>query len=179
MAAYVCSSHDVLGDANTDAFLIDGEACTLFDQLCEVPIPAVHEALRAWIGRMMLLEMCYQNVHLPLELQQGEAAARACRAVCRDSKDDNNQNEHEPEDNIYHLRYAMTKILERLSIMANDLSSQYAKWESYAKEMDSDKQVTKEDLKDLRFSLGKALTEEEFKKQREKSGATVVARKLQ
>lgn len=59
-----------------------------------------------------------------------------------------------------------------------DLNERYARWERVAREADSDEpdapRLSKEQLKDVKFSLGKPLTEEQFKEHRRKGGAQVV-----
>lgn len=58
-----------------------------------------------------------------------------------------------------------------------DLDARYKKWEQFASGIDGDGEpakLSKEDLRDVKFSLGKPLTEEEFKRYRRTNQASVV-----
>ena len=68
-----------------------------------------------------------------------------------------------------------------------NIDQKYKAWDAWAKQQDEAPEGTatpadvpklsKEDLKDVKFSLGKPLTEEEFKEQRKKNGGRIVASK--
>jgi len=72
-----------------------------------------------------------------------------------------------------------------------NLDTYFKKWETYGRQISDDgtvnaaetippqaiPKIEKEDLKDVRFSLGKPLTEAEFAEHRRKNGGLVVGKK--
>lgn len=64
--------------------------------------------------------------------------------------------------------------------MADDLNARYKAWDAWASKQSGSSSaptLKKEDLKDVTFSLGTPMSEEQFKEHRRKHGSKVVATK--